>query len=70
MVLLKIITSFCVFSILSAYSENTKKVVSSIGKYLSVHEEYDEVRTVCGTQNPLQIRGKYSNLFGEYVESI
>jgi hypothetical protein len=34
--------------------ENLWKVFSRIrricGKYLSVHEEYDEVRFVCGTQ--------------------
>ena len=50
--------------------ENMQKVFNSriwnIGEnYLSVHEEYDEVRVVCSSQNRLRIRGKYLNLFGE-----
>jgi hypothetical protein len=40
------------------------------GNYLRVHEEYDEVRVVCGTQNCLRICGKYINLFGENAENI
>jgi len=35
-----------------------------------VHNEYDEVRVVCGTQNRLQMRRKYLNIFREYAESI
>jgi hypothetical protein len=31
---------------------------------LRVHEEYGAITIVCGTQNRLRIRGKYSNLFG------
>jgi hypothetical protein len=54
--------------------ENTQKVFNPVwrirGKYLHVHEEYDEVRGFCGIKNRRRIRGKYLNLFGEYAESI
>ncbi len=29
-----------------------------------------QIRVICGTQNRLRMRGKYLNLFGEYVERI
>ncbi len=54
--------------------QNKRKVFSNIwrihGKYLSVHEEYNEFKVVYGTQNCLRIREKYFNLFREYTESI
>jgi hypothetical protein len=43
--------------------ENTQKAFSCNwrirGKYLSLHEEYDKVRVVCGTK-----------IFSEYAESV
>jgi hypothetical protein len=53
--------------------ENMQKGVSRIRRmYLSihVHEEYDTVRAVTGTQNRLRICGKYLNLIGEQAKSI
>jgi hypothetical protein len=38
--------------------------------YLGVHGEFDEVRVVCRTQNRLQMRGMYLNVFGENAERI
>jgi hypothetical protein len=54
--------------------ENALKVSKCIrrirGKYLSVYLEYDKFRIVMSTQNRLQIREKYVNLFGKYAEKI
>ncbi len=77
--MLKVEISFCIFSILSVYSENMLKVFKRLwrtrGKYFSAHEEYDEVWVVCGTQNCLRISGifklirkicrKYLSVYGE-----
>jgi hypothetical protein len=44
--LLKVKISFCILSLLSAYSENNRKVFKRLwrirGKYLAVFEEYAE----------------------------
>jgi hypothetical protein len=48
----------------------TGKFFSRIRKYLSLREEYDKVRVVCGTQNCLRMRGKFLNFFREYEGNI
>ncbi len=82
--MLKVKISFCVFFILSAYTENTRKVFKHLwrmcGKYLSVFGDYTKVfkriwrkwhiGVICGTQNHLRICGKYLNVFGECAERI
>ncbi len=55
--------------------ENARKVSKRIlrirGKYLGVQYMENIANCFfCGTQNCLQIRGKYLNIFGEYVERI
>ncbi len=69
--------SFCVFVILSAYSDGTRNV-----PYLGAMENAWKVakrirripgkvsKPICNTQNHLRIRGKYLNIFGEYAEKI
>jgi hypothetical protein len=38
--------------------------------YLSVHEEYDAVRVVCGTQKRLQICEKYVKTYSENMQKV